>query len=140
MRSIPFRWSLLGVALIAIVVYGGAGHDHTVFLPSCRTCPVRPSRLLWSSTDSEAAHQRTIMLAASSPMYSPEKVARRIPRLGQCESIAPGREKGLSLEAVASTVPARSAPSVSGRGCGNALSGTYSPEQANAVSLANFNS
>jgi hypothetical protein len=42
MRSIPFRWSLLGVVLIAIVVYGGtglvravrasgAGHDHTVF-------------------------------------------------------------------------------------------------------------
>ena len=42
MRSIPVRWSLLGVVLIAIVVYGGAGlvravrasgggHDHTVF-------------------------------------------------------------------------------------------------------------
>jgi len=42
MRSIPVRWSLLGVVLIAIVVYGGtglvravrasgAGHDRTVF-------------------------------------------------------------------------------------------------------------
>ena len=42
MRSIPVRWSLLGVVLIAIVVYGGTGlvravraggpgHDHTVF-------------------------------------------------------------------------------------------------------------
>ena len=42
MRSIPVRWGLLGVVLIAIVVYGGtglvravrangAGHDHTVF-------------------------------------------------------------------------------------------------------------
>jgi quercetin dioxygenase-like cupin family protein len=42
MRSIPVRWSLLGVVLIAIVVYGGtglvravrasdAGHDHAVF-------------------------------------------------------------------------------------------------------------
>ena len=42
MRSIPVRWSLLGVVLIAFVVYGGtglvrkvrasgAGHDRTVF-------------------------------------------------------------------------------------------------------------
>ena len=41
MRSIPVRWSLLGVVSIAIVVYGvtglvravpaAAGHDHTVF-------------------------------------------------------------------------------------------------------------
>jgi len=42
MRSNPVRWSLFGVALIAIVLYGGtglvrvvrasdAGHDHTVF-------------------------------------------------------------------------------------------------------------
>ena len=42
MRSIPVRWSLLGVVLIAIVLYGstgivravrasGAAHDHTVF-------------------------------------------------------------------------------------------------------------
>ena len=42
MRSIRVRWSLLGVVLIAIIVYGGtglvravrasgAGHDHTVF-------------------------------------------------------------------------------------------------------------
>jgi hypothetical protein len=61
MRSIPIRWSLLGVVLIAIVVYGGtglvsavrasgAGHDHTVFSarlsnlgdlmsPKCRRSP-----------------------------------------------------------------------------------------------------
>src|SRR6516225_2142784 len=77
MRSIPVRWSLLGV-VIAIVVHGGtglvravraggAGHDHTVFSRSCRTCPVRPSRLLLSSTDPKAARQRTVTPAASSP-------------------------------------------------------------------------
>jgi hypothetical protein len=102
MRSIPVRWSLLGVVIVAIVVHGGtglvravraggAGHDHTVFSRSCRTCPVRPSRLLLSSTDPKAARQRTVTPAASSPMYSPDKFARRIPRLGQCGSIALGR-------------------------------------------------
>ena len=40
--------------------------------------------------------------------------------IGNPEHLSP-TGKGLSREPVASTVPARSAPSVSGRGCGNAL-------------------
>jgi hypothetical protein len=100
-RPIPVRWSLLGVVLIAIVVYGGtglvqkvrasgAGHDHTVF--SARL-PNVPGKTLTAIVVEypEAAHQRTVMPAASSRMYSPDKFARRIPRLGQCGSIAPGR-------------------------------------------------
>ena len=59
--------------------------------PSCRTCPVRHSRLLWSSTDPEAAHRRTVMRVASSRMYSTDKFGRRIPRLGHRGFIAPVR-------------------------------------------------
>src|SRR5215469_12389301 len=87
-RSIPVHGSPLGVVLIAIV---GAGHDHTVFSAQLPKVPGKPSRLLWSSTDPEVAQRRTVMRAACSPMSSPDKFARRIPRLGQCMSIAPGR-------------------------------------------------
>jgi len=102
MRSISVRWSLLGAVLIVIVGYGGAGlvravrasdagHDHTVFSAQLPNVPGKTLTAIVVSTDPGAAHQRTVMPAASSPMYSPDKFARRIPRLDQCGSITPGR-------------------------------------------------
>jgi quercetin dioxygenase-like cupin family protein len=95
MRSISVRWGLLGVVLIAIVVYGGtglvrvgrasgAGHDHTVFSAQLPNVPGKTLTAIvveYGPGGSSAAHRHA---AASSPMYSPDKFARRIPRLGQC--------------------------------------------------------
>jgi hypothetical protein len=102
MRSIPAGWSLLGVVLIAIVVYGGvglvrvvrasgAGHAHTVLSAQLPNVPGKTLTAIVVEYGPGAAHQCTVMPAASSPLYSPDKFDRRIPRLGQCGSIAPGR-------------------------------------------------
>jgi hypothetical protein len=103
MRSIPVRWGLLGVVLIAIVVYGGtglvpavrasgAGHDHTVFSAQLPNVPGKTlAAIVVEYGPGGSSPARTVMPAASSPVYSPDKFARRIPRLGQRGSIASGR-------------------------------------------------
>ena len=78
MRFITVGRRLLGVILIGVLVFagtglvravpaGGAGHEHTVFSARLPNVPGKTSRLLWSSTDPETAHQLTVMPAASLP-------------------------------------------------------------------------
>jgi hypothetical protein len=89
MRSIPVVWSLLGVAWILALTCGGTGlvravdangaaHEQTVYSePSCQTSLGRRSRLLGSSIDPEAAHQRSVRRATSTPTSSSDEFARR---------------------------------------------------------------
>ena len=102
MRSIPVRWSLLGVIFVAIVVYGGTGlvravrasgpgHDRTVFSAQLPNVPGKTLTAIvveYGPGGSSAAHRHAGSVFA---YYSPDKFVRRIPRLGQCGSIAPGR-------------------------------------------------
>ena len=103
MRFITSGWRLLGVVLIGVLVFagtglvravraGGAGHEHTVFSAQLPNVPGKTLTAVvveYGPGGGSAPHLHAGRV--SSPMYFPDRFARRIPRQGQCGSIAPGR-------------------------------------------------
>ena len=55
---------------------------HTVFSAQLPNVPGKTITAIVVEYGPEAAHRRTVMPAASSLMYSPDKFARKIPRTG----------------------------------------------------------
>ena len=101
MRTIPVRWSLLGVVSIAIVVYGvtglvravpaAAGHDHTVFSAQLPNVPGKTLTAIvveYGPGGSSPAHRHagSVFAYVLSGQIRSENSAT-----GPVESIAPGR-------------------------------------------------